>query len=324
MPRNLRQQAAYNDGTMPKIHYDVPDLRALSELARTGGFNRAAESLSITPSALSRRIAKLEAAVGGDLVVRSTRGMTLTSLGQRLLARSEPLLTALDDSVDEASRIARGLEGLVVLGCVSSIAYSLLPAAVANFRQRHENVRVSLRDGEGLNVTAALLDQEVEFAVTTLVDTPGELFTQLIASDPFVAVCSAKHPIAEHSQVSWQQLAQQRLVGFKASSYSRRALDDGLVPTGVELNWFYEVEQLSSLVGYLQSGHFVGVVPRLLSGYLRDIATIPISGPQIERRIHLARRRDTHLSVPASVLWDCIYEAVGSSIHQRLDAVDCS
>ncbi|WP_423815559.1 LysR family transcriptional regulator [Pseudomonas putida] len=70
--------------TEPKINYDIPDLRAFAELARTGGFNRAADALSITPSALSRRIAKLEAAVGGDLVARSTRDMALTTLGKRL------------------------------------------------------------------------------------------------------------------------------------------------------------------------------------------------------------------------------------------------
>lgn len=296
---------------MPKIHYDIPDLRAFSELARTGGFNRAADVLAITPSALSRRIAKLEATVGGELVVRSTRAMALTPLGERLLTRAAPLLAALDDSVQEASRIAQGLEGQVVVGCVSSIAYSLLPEAVAQFRTRHPDVRVSLRDGEGPQVVAALMDQEVEFAVTTLQDKPAELIVELVASDPFVAVCSPAHPMAQRARVTWAVLSEQRLVGFKSSSATRRLLDDALAKRDLELPWFDEVDQLSSLVGYLRSGHFVGVVPRLLARYLQNVTALPVTGLGIERQIYLARRRDTSLSVPSKELWKSIAGVAG-------------
>lgn len=292
---------------MAKIHYDIPDLRAFSELARTGGFNRAAESLAITSSALSRRIAKLEASVGGALVARSTRGMTLTTLGRRLLARAEPLLSALDESVVEASRIARGLEGQVVLGCVSSIGYSLLPEAIAQFREYHPDVRIALRDGEGPHVIASLLAQEVEFAVTTLADKkPAELIAQPIINDPFVVVCSGKHPITAVTRLTWEKLSTFRLVGFRSSSSSRRVLDTALDRYGLQLTWFDEVDQLSSLVGYLRSGSFVGVVPRMLARYIPDIVARNISGHKIERRVYLARRKDSPLSEPAEVLWRCV------------------
>lgn len=291
---------------MAKIHYDIPDLRAFSELARTGGFNRAAESLAITSSALSRRIAKLEAAVGGDLVARSTRGMALTVLGRKLLARAEPLLSALDESVGEAARIARGLEGQVVLGCISSMGYSLVPDAIAAFRAEHPDVRVSLRDADGPQVMAALQAQEVEFAITTYAEKPREVVTQAIATDPFVVVCSPSHPIASLRGLSWQQLAEHRLVGFRSSSSSRRVLDTALAAHELELGWFDEVDQLSSLVGYLRSGHFVGVLPRLLSRYVPGTVALAVTGHRIERRIYLARRKDMPLSTPAAALWACL------------------
>ena len=293
---------------MAKIHYDIPDLRAFSELARTGGFNRAAESLAITSSALSRRIAKLEASVGGALVARSTRGMTLTVLGRRLLARSEPLLSALDESVNEAARIARGLEGQVVLGSISSMGYSLVPEAIAAFRAEHPDVRVCLRDADGPQVMAALQAQEVEFAVTTYAQKPQELVTQTIAVDPFVVVCSPSHPIASIQRLTWEALSAHRLVGFRSSSSSRRVLDTALARHQVDLGWFDEVDQLSSLVGYLRSGHFVAVVPRLLSRHVPETVALTVRGHRIERKIYLARRKDTPLSQPAEALWKCIVD----------------
>ena len=205
--------------------------------------------------------------------------------------------------------MARGLEGQVVVGCVSSIAYSLLPEAIAMFRTQHPNVRVSLRDGDGPQVMATLQAQEVEFAIATNAEKPAEVLAETIASDPFVVVCSALHPLAAQRRLTWQQLAEVRLVGFRSSSSSRRVLDAALVRHQLELAWFDEVDQLSSLVGYLRSGHFVGVVPRMLSRYIPDVVALPISGHRIERKVVLARRKDTPLSMPARSLWESVATA---------------
>jgi DNA-binding transcriptional LysR family regulator len=152
-------------------------------------------------------------------------------------------------------------------------------------------------------VIAALMNQQVEFAVTTLLHKPSELTTEVIASDPFVAICGAKHPLATQRRVTWALMRDQRLVGFKASSSTRRQLDEALARQKIELNWFDEVDQLSSLVGYLRSGYFVGVVPRLLARYLLDVVTLDVAGQRIDRRIYLARRRDSPLSTSALALW---------------------
>lgn len=294
---------------MPKINYDIPDLRAFAELARTGGFNRAADALSITPSALSRRIAKLEEAVGGDLVARSTRGMALTTLGKRLLARTEPLLSALDDSVSEAARIARGLEGQVVVGCISSVAYSVLPEAIARFRVDYPDVRVALRDGEGPAVIDALQSQAVEFAITTFAEQPPDMVSELVLKDHFVAVCGSEHPLARLKKITWQILSEQRLVGFRAPSSSRRVLDAALGAKGIELTWFDEVDQLSSLIGFLRSGHFVGVIPKLLAPHIPGVKTFMITGETVHREIHLMRRKDTPLSTSALAFWHCVMDS---------------
>ena len=89
-------------------------------------------------------------------------------------------------------------------------------------------------------------------------------------------------------------------------------LDAGLARHQLELDWFDEVDQLSSLVGYLRSGHFVGVVPRMLASYIPDVVAVPVSGHRVERKIYLARRRDTPLSRTALALWQCISKVAGN------------
>ena len=64
---------------------DWDDFRVFTTVAREGSYTRAARRLSVTQSAVSRRIARLEKAIGARLFDRGTRGVELTSEGNRLL-----------------------------------------------------------------------------------------------------------------------------------------------------------------------------------------------------------------------------------------------
>ncbi|WP_336333791.1 LysR substrate-binding domain-containing protein [Pseudomonas putida] len=230
------------------------------------------------------------------------------------------MLSALDDSVSEASRIARGLEGHVVVGCISSVAYSILPQAIARFRADYPDVRISLRDGEGPSVIDALQTQDVEFAVTTYAEQPPDMVGEFLLKDQFVAVCGMEHALVRTDEITWNTLSKQRLVGFRAPSSSRRVLDAALEMRGIELTWFDEVDQLSSLIGFLQSGHFVGVIPELLTPYVPGVKTFRIVGDVVYREIHLLRRKDTPLSASALALWNCVL----ASAPGEVDAVSLS
>lgn len=289
-----------------RINYDLHDLRALHELARLGSFNRAADALSITPSALSRRVAKLEAALGGRLVERTTRSMTLTPLGELLLERVRPLLESLEESLQEAFRIARGLAGKVTVGCMASVAHSLFSAAVMEFHRHAPDVQVCLRDDAGSRVRSMVLGREVEFGITTLWEPNGDLVTQPVATDSFMLVLPENHPLARRATLRWDELPGHRVLAFKPTSSTRQEVDPILHKAGIALPWFNEVDHLSSMMGYLNHGHFIAVLPGLLASQLKGLTAISLTAPRIERELFLVRRRDMTLSMPAQMLWDIL------------------
>lgn len=298
---------------MPKTYYDVRDIRAVCELTRSGGFKEAADALAITSSALSRRVAKLESAIGGLLVKRTTRSVALTPLGRRLAARCEPLINELDECVEESSRIAKGMEGQIAVGCISSVAYALLPPVVAAFRKRHPNLRINIKDDDGFRITAAVLNYEIEFGLTTVVSRNQDLHVEPVATDPFVLVCAPDHPLAKSKSLRWDQVASERLMGYKASSSIRQIIDVRLRRENIELMWFDEVDTLSSLLSYLKTGAFVGVVPKLISNYLTELVPVALTGPRIQRKIYLVRRSDASLSGPAQSFWKDVASRVSSA-----------
>ncbi len=79
------------------VNFDFNDLYAFRALMEYGSFRLAAESICLSQSALSRRIEKLETALGSQLFDRTTRQVTLTRCGQNFAERSEQLLAHVRD-----------------------------------------------------------------------------------------------------------------------------------------------------------------------------------------------------------------------------------
>jgi DNA-binding transcriptional LysR family regulator len=74
------------------------ELEVFCAIAATGSFSAAGRGLSLTPSAVSRTIDRLEARLGARLMLRSTRALTLTAEGQTYLGAARRILADLDDA----------------------------------------------------------------------------------------------------------------------------------------------------------------------------------------------------------------------------------
>jgi DNA-binding transcriptional LysR family regulator len=88
---------------------DLEDLRSFVEVVESGGFNRAAERLGISKSMVSRRIARLEAALGARLLSRTTRGISPTEAGLEFKARSERILADLEEAREAVAQQGGGV-----------------------------------------------------------------------------------------------------------------------------------------------------------------------------------------------------------------------
>lgn len=296
---------------MARINYRVEDLRALLALHRTNSFLRGAELLHITQSAFSRRIAQLESAVGGSLVERSTRRVALSALGLDLVREAGPLLAGLDEALEEAVRCARGEGGRIVVACLTTVAYAMLPPVLEEFRALYPQVRLQLRDDTGQRVTASVLQREAEFGISVLGSPASGLTHEHVADDPYVIAFNPGHPLGACEQVEWAELASWRPVALRSTSANRQQIDEALAAAGIATPWFDEVEHLSSMLGLLHGGVAIGVLPRLALDAGGDtLQTRPLVHPSIVRRIGLIRRHDAELSRPAQALWSLLSSAL--------------
>lgn len=124
-----------------------------------GSFRRAADGLDVSCAKVSRTVLELEALLGAQLLQRSSRRVSLTSVGQEVLQRATDLLDAYQALADWSSRNAREATGTVRVGAPAAFARSLLAPALAGFMSGHPGVCVDLRARDR---TADVFDDEVD------------------------------------------------------------------------------------------------------------------------------------------------------------------
>ena len=118
-------------------------LRLFVRVARTGSFSAAARELDLSQPSVSRIIAALEKDVGGALIARTTRAVTLTDVGNEYLTRVEEILVSLEEA-DHQARGSRELRGSLRIAMPGSFGVREIVPVMPGFLARHPSLNVSL------------------------------------------------------------------------------------------------------------------------------------------------------------------------------------
>jgi molybdate transport repressor ModE-like protein len=177
---------------------DIRFFVTLDAVARTGSLSAAAETLGYTQSAVSQQISRLEKLVGQKILNRSagSRSTTLTPAGRVLLRHAQSLRATLELAAADIDALARGLTGILRVGCYESVGGALLPGVLDSFSGDFPDIQVALTevadDGELLEQVDRD-DLDLTFVVFPLVEGPFK--SRALAKDPYVLV------VAEHSEI---------------------------------------------------------------------------------------------------------------------------
>src|SRR5690349_16096320 len=167
---------------------DVRRMRVLREVAQRGSFSAAAEALSFTQSAVSQQIAALERETGTVLVQRSARGVRLTEAGEALVRHTDAILARLAEAEAELEAIAGLSGGRLRMASFESAGATLMPLAIAAFRERHPAVELSMTllepEDSIPQLRAGELDLALTFSGTHGPDDDNSLHHQHLIDDP--------------------------------------------------------------------------------------------------------------------------------------------
>jgi DNA-binding transcriptional LysR family regulator len=298
------------------MNFDLADLRAFVAVAEMNSFRAAATALHLSQPAISRRIEKLEAALGIRLFERTTRRIALTAVGRDFSHKARSLLDDLENSLLSMREVAASQMGEVVIACVPSAAYYFLPKVLAEYHQQYPRIRVRIIDDSANGVLASVTRGEAEFGINITGNQEPDIDFQGILTESFVVACRHDHPLASRSTVSWAEIGQYDYMTVDRSSGNRLLLDLALAHTSLNLAWCYEARHVSTLIGLVEAGLGIAVVPRLSmpADEHPTLTSISLTDPTVERMVGLVRRRGRELTPSALHL----YQLIESTWPRRL------
>ena len=266
------------------MRIDVLGLQAFVSIAERGSFHAAASHLNLSQTALSHRIRKLEVSLGIQLLLRTTRQVTLTPAGVALLPNARKLFEDLGAAVSALQTNAVPHEEKVVIGCLPTAAMHVLPGVIAGFSRLHPSVHVKVFDNSAAEIAERVQSGEAAFGVTIVAANRWDLALTPVAKEPFVLVCHRSHAIAACPALTWAQIQGVPLVRISAETGNRILIDDALGTRRETLSWRYEVQRVATAISLVRSGVGAAIVPQLaVDAGSDDIAVIPLSAPAVRR-----------------------------------------
>jgi|TARA_B110000091_G_scaffold25517_1_gene24509 DNA-binding transcriptional LysR family regulator len=171
-------------------------LEYFNAIVAAGSIRKAAETLSITSTALNRRLLAIEEELGVDLFERVPKGVQLSAAGEILLLHIREQIADMARVKSQISDLKGERRGHVAIACSQAILTSFLPVEISKYRSQHPFVTFSVQVRDRAAAEDALLDRSADLA---LVFEPVQLadFQTLLAVKQSVWVLMPKdHPLA--------------------------------------------------------------------------------------------------------------------------------
>jgi DNA-binding transcriptional LysR family regulator len=292
------------------INFDLNDLLAFRAVAETSNFRKAAEKVHISQPAFSRRIDKLEQALGVRLLDRTTRRVNLTAVGRDFARKVEQLLDDLDNTLLGLRGVAATRLGEVTIACVPSTVYYFLSRVIRRYHESYPKIRVRIFDASANEVLAAVARGEADFGINFMGSQEPDIEFKPLLEERFVAACLRDHPLAKKRRVTWSELSQYDFISVSRSSGNRLLLDQALAHVAGRPHSIYEAQHVTTLIGLVEAGLGVAAVPSLaMPGADHPLlVSVPLSDPVVTRRVGLIRRKGRSLSPAAQQLYAFLVE----------------
>ena|ERR1035441_9673047 len=256
-------------------------------VAHEQSFSRAARSLSLSQPSVSNQVASLERELGIRLLKREPGGLTLTREGEILLEHADVIADRFQLASAQLALAAHANRERLRIGAFPTALAGLVPAAIANLRLQHPDIRVTVEEGATDDLPARVRTGELHLAVAfqdisqPRIEPPG-LQRRDLLRERFMVALPPKHPLAERSQVRLADVADEDWTVFSTDGIIVRACR----AAGFEPKIISITRDQLAIHALITRGLAVTLAPELLADAFKNIALRPITGDAPTRDVY--------------------------------------
>lgn len=247
-----------------------PDLRSIRyavAVAEHLSFRRAAETLNIHQSAISRQIRRLEEMVGAALFERHSRGLRLTHTGRAFIRDVRYILMLLDRALDQADRGGRAETGLLTVGFFPSLVSGRLRAALQRFRQHSPGILVETLEGSPVDQLEWLRARRIDIGVLAGGYEASDLERLPLWEEQIFAALPQSHELAGTEPLNWQDLRREQWLirTFESGAVVYNFLIGRIATDGHYPATSLHLTSRENILGLVGAGYGVTIVPETLT-----------------------------------------------------------
>jgi DNA-binding transcriptional LysR family regulator len=289
------------------MRVDYLGLEAFVAIADYGSFQRAAESLHLSQAALSHRLRKLEDDLGSPLLIRSSREVSLTAIGQGLLPDARVLLKALHDTYESVRAGAQRQARTLAFACLPSIANALLPAALSKMAERRPDIDFEVLDIPVDRIAGMVRSGAAEFGITIVSAELSDLRLRPLVDEDYQLFLRDDHPLAGRSHVTLNDIVGAKLARIRSQSKNRQLLDAAMSEVRDRVRWHFEVQNATMAMRLVRSGVALTILPEsAIAMAPASLVALPFEGVRLQRTLGIVSRRGVPITEPAAELLELI------------------
>lgn len=287
---------------------DLTSLQLFVAVCETGSIGRAAEREFIAASAVSKRLADLEAALDTTLLYRHARGVNLTPAGHSLLHHARSVLYGLEKMQGELSEYADGVRGHVRVHASISAIVQFLPQDLGTFTRLHPQVKIDLEEHLSNEVMRAVQEGAADLGVCNAnAPAPGGTPLQVrpYQHDHLALIVPATHELARRTAINFAESLDFDHVGLHANSSISLAMHQTAALAGRAVRLRIRVTGLDAMCRMIDNGLGIGVMPTQAFHLLRgpsNLRCVPLADAWAVRPISLVARDFDSLPITARSL----------------------
>ncbi len=280
---------------------DLHRLRVFHAVARLGSFSRAAEEVLLTQPAVSKQVRELEERLGFILLNRRGKQVSLTDAGRIVFNHAERVL-ALNEETRRALSDLEGLKrGYLHLGASSTPGTYLLPGVLAQFKERHPGIEISLAISRSEEIAKGVLRGEFDLGFVGAASQAG-LHVQPFVRDELLLITPPGHLLSQGGAISPSALEGETLILREPGSGSRSLLEGELRRLGLKLGKSLIMESPEAIKRAVAAGLGLSFISRFavaLELKRGELSTVALKGLRLERSLDIISRKDVRLPVSA-------------------------
>ncbi|MNW54746.1 HTH-type transcriptional regulator GltC [compost metagenome] len=268
---------------------------------------KAAQALSISQSALSRSISRMEEELGVPLFDRQGRSIVLNRYGQLFVKRVQRMIQEYEEGKAELRSLVDEEAGEVTVGFLHTLGSNLMPDLIVDFREIYPNIRFQLNQ----NNTSSLQDQLAQGSVDMcLLSHPSEQIHSMewreIMSEELYVFVPLHHPLAGRSSIQLSEISDEPMISFKAGFGLRNLSDHYCRTAGFIPRIAFEGEEVPTIEALVAAGLGVALLPGVRGINNHQIVRLKVTSPDCYRVIGLAWMKERYMSPPAKRFLDFV------------------